>query len=121
MGGLVMVGTLASVSGNPGAANLGIQVSQKAETNLMLAAYWLHHQEQVYRIPTPAILTLASVCSLTSLCKADLVYKEKKVTIKVPALDSKNWPKLLKAIETYLRSCLAQKEIPLAYVICRDP
>ena len=31
--------------GDPGAANnLGIQVSLKAENNLMLAAYWLRHQ-----------------------------------------------------------------------------
>jgi len=109
-----MVGALASVSGNPGAANLGIQVSQKPETNLMLAAYWLHHQEQVSRNSTPANLMLTSVCSLTSLCKVDLGYKEKKVMIKVLALDSKNLPKLLKAIEMYLFSCLGQKEIPLA-------
>ena len=39
--------------GDPGAANLGIQVSLKAENNLMLAAYWLRHQ-----IAFPGFLTL---------------------------------------------------------------
>ena len=38
--------------GDPGAANLGIQVSLKAENNLMLAAYWLRHQDRFSRVPT---------------------------------------------------------------------
>jgi hypothetical protein len=46
--------------GHPGAANLGIQVSLKAEFNLMLAAYWLRHQDRISRVPNPADVTLAS-------------------------------------------------------------
>jgi hypothetical protein len=49
--------------------------------------------------------------------EAHLAYKD---TTKVPTIDAKDWPKLLKAIETYLHSCLGQKEIPLAYVVHRD-
>jgi hypothetical protein len=62
--------------GDPGAANLGIQVSLKAEFNLMLTAYWLCHQDRVSRIPNPADVTLASVRSLADsgmpewLCQA---------------------------------------------------
>jgi hypothetical protein len=55
--------------GNAGAANLDIQVSLKAEFNLMLAAYWLRHQDRVFIVPNPADVTLASV---QSLHKADL-------------------------------------------------
>jgi hypothetical protein len=104
--------------GDPGAANLGIQVSLKAEFNLMLTAYWLCHQDRVSRIPNPADVTLASVRSLAALRKANLAYN--KDTTKVPTIDAKIWPKLLEAIETYLCSCLGQKEIPLAYVVRRD-
>ena len=103
--------------GDPGAANLGIQVSLKAENNLMLAAYWLRHQDCVSRVPNPANVTLASIRSLAALRKADLAYKD---TSKVPTIDAKDWPKTIEAIETYLRSRLGQKEIPLAYVVRRD-
>jgi len=54
------------------------------------------------------------------LCKADIAYRKDKDTTKVPSIDAKDWPKTLEAIETYLRSCLGQKEIPLAYVVRRD-
>ena len=83
-----------------------IQVSLKAEFSLMLATYWLRHQDHVSRVPNPADVTLASVRSLAALCKADLAYKD---TSKVPTIDAKDWPKSLEAIETYLRSRLGQK------------
>jgi hypothetical protein len=84
--------------GDPGAANLGIQVSLKAEFKIILGAYWLRHQDCVSRVPNPADVTLASVCAL---CEANLAYKDMS---KVPTIDAKDWPKLLEAIETYLRS-----------------
>jgi hypothetical protein len=111
-------GREAAAPGDPGAANLGIQVSLKAEHNLMLAAYWLRHQDRVSRVPSPADVTLVSVRSLAAHCESDLAYKD---TTKVPAIVANNWPKLLEAIKTYLCSCLGQKEIPLAYVVRRDP
>jgi hypothetical protein len=106
--------------GDPGAANLGIQVSLKAENNLMLAAYWLRHQDRVSRVPNPANVTLESVRSLAALREADIAYRKDMDTTKVPSIDAKDWPKTIEAIETYLRSCLGQKEIPLAYVVRRD-
>ena len=106
--------------GDPGAANLGIQVSLKAENNLMLAAYWLRHQDRVSRVPNPANVTLESVRSLAALREADIAYRKDKDTTKVPSIDAKDWPKTIEAIETYLRSRLGQKEIPLAYVVRRD-
>ena len=106
--------------GDPGAANLGIQVSHKAENNLMLAAYWLCHQDRVSRVPNPGNVTLESVWSLAVLCKADIAYRKDKDMTKVPSIDAKDWPKTIEAIETYLRFCLGQKEIPLAYVVRRD-
>ena len=106
--------------GDPGAANLGIQVSLKAENNLMLAAYWLRHQDRVSRVPNPANVTLESVRSLAALREANIAYRKDKDTTKVPSIDAKDWPKTIEAIETYLRSRLGQKEIPLAYVVRRD-
>ena len=67
------------------------------------------------------LVTLASVRSLAALREADLACrKDMKDTTKVPSIDAKDWPKTLKAIETYLWSGLGQKEIPLAYVVRRE-
>jgi hypothetical protein len=80
--------------GDPGPANLGIQVSLKAENNLMLAAYWLRHQDRVSRVPNPGNVTLES----------DIAYrKDNKDTTKVPSIDAKDWPKTIEAIVQWRR------------------
>jgi hypothetical protein len=98
-------------------ASLAHTVSAKAESNLVLAAFWLRHMVRVSRPQTPADLTLKRIRSVVSLRETEFTYKTSKDVPMVPKIDSANWPKTFEMLEAYLAIWLGHHEIPLAHVI----
>jgi uncharacterized membrane protein YgcG len=120
-GGLVQNPALAV----PGAAvanmppfvnNPGLPVSTRAEKNLKLLAYYLRYQERVSRTVLATNITLVMVRATESYGK----WEEDHSNLEAPKIDSKDWSKTMEGIQGWLRGCLGQTKIPLAYVIRAD-
>jgi hypothetical protein len=98
----------------PAIPNPGIPVSLRAENNLKLAAYWLHHRVRVARDVEQADITLANIRSVRELRDSEEEYKAPK---DLPTLNEKDWPKTMEAIHEFLRMYLGESKIPLAYIV----
>ena len=59
-----------------GGANLGHMISQWAQKNINLAAYWLRHSEHISHARHPADITVVNVCSIHALRDAEDNYED---------------------------------------------
>ena len=60
-----------AAGGNNGGANLGHLVSQKAEMNIKLAAYYLRYSEKISQVHQPTALTVQAICTIRDLHDSD--------------------------------------------------
>jgi hypothetical protein len=109
------------VAGGPEPATIpytGIMVSQRAETNMQLAAYAVRHYNRISRATNVAGMNPTSIRRLREL----KIKEEARVTDAptAPAIDNKNWPKTMDSLRDYFSSVLGETKAPLAYVIRDD-
>jgi hypothetical protein len=93
----------------------GIMVSQRAETNMQLAAYAVRHHARISRATNIGGMNPTSIRRLR-----ELKIKEEsrdRDTASPPTIDPKNWPKTMDALQDYFSSVLGETKAPLAYVI----
>lgn len=94
--------------------NPGIPVSMRACNNLQLACYYLRYQTRTSRPKLVDQITMANIRAIKSLRDWEQNHKD----VDAPAIDDKDWPRTIEAIEEYFRGCLGtNSKIPLAYVI----
>jgi hypothetical protein len=98
--------------------NPGINIPLRAVENLKMAAYYARHHDRISRPLLPAGLTLANVRLLRPLKDHELAHQQPD---EVPVIDEKDMVRTMDAIESYLRSYLGEKKVPLAYIIREDP
>jgi hypothetical protein len=94
--------------GNP-IPNPVINVPQRAVKNLKMAAYYSCHH--------PPGITLANVRTMRALKDHELAHEQPK---ELPTFKEKDMVRTMDAINSYLRSYLGKKKIPLAYVTRED-
>jgi hypothetical protein len=95
-------------------ANPGHSVSNRAETNLELEVFYLHHQAHISRIVATASVSLTAVRQLRSTKE----YEENfKVTAEQPIINEKDWLRTVVAIRKFFGSVLGETGVPLAYVV----
>ena len=87
-------------------ANLGIQVSLRAENNLNLARFFLKHKVGTGRGAVATDITLDNVRLLYELKE---IKKEHKDPVVSPVIDANNWPKTMESLEEYLRKNIGNK------------
>jgi hypothetical protein len=96
-----------AIQGNPRLlAKPGHYVSSRAETNLKLEVFYLHHQAHISRIVVPASFALIVVSSLRSTKE----YEENfKVAADQPVINEKDWPRTMEAILELFGSVLGEQ------------
>jgi hypothetical protein len=97
-----------------GAADPGTKVSARAEDNLKLAIYYVKHQDRVSRTVNIGDITLTNVRKLIKQRDTEKNHTDPDTT---PAIDSKDWPKTMEAVEEYLRQFRGVNDVPLSYVV----
>lgn len=100
-------------SGTPPVPHPGFAVSVRAELNLKMMCYLLRYRERTSRTVTAADITITSVRAV----KVHREWENHHKDVDPPTLQTKDWPKMIEAIEEWLRGCLGTTKIPLAYVI----
>jgi hypothetical protein len=115
--GPVIVGGAAQ--GNTGTlvTKPGHSVSIRAETNIKMAVFYLHHQSRISIIVAPASIYLTVVRSLRSTKEYE---ENSKVTAEQPVINEKDWTRTMEAIHELFGSVLEETGVPLAYVICEN-
>jgi hypothetical protein len=93
----------------------GIMVSQRAETNLQLAAYTVRHYARISRNINIPAMNPTSVRRLRELKIKESSRDGDPPTL--PKIDPKNWPKTIDAIQDHFSTLLGETKAPLAYVI----
>ena len=96
-----------------GGANLGHMVSQLAQKNINLVAYWLRHSERISRARQPADITVVNVCSIHALRDSEDNYEDATP----PGIDDKDWPRTMDALREYFHNMYGITKIPLLYVV----
>lgn len=99
-----------------GVADPGTKVSARAEDNLKLAVYYVKHQDRVSRNVNVGSITLAAVRKLVKQRETENSHTDPDT----PAIDSKDWPKTIEAVEEYLRQFRGINGVPLSYVVRKD-
>ena len=94
-------------------AAVGHMISQWAQKNLNLAAYWLHHSERISRTCQPADIMVINVCSIQALRDAEDNYEDATP----PVIDDKDWPRMMDALHEYFRNTYGITKIPLLYMV----
>lgn len=97
----------------PMITNPGVSVSLVAENNLKLACYWLRFKERTSRVVTPEMVTLDSIQTMRRF----KLWEEQHRDVDPPEINVRDWPRTIEAIQEYLRGCLGDSKLPLAYVI----
>ena len=106
----------AAAQGEPAMiSNPGQSVSARAENNLKLCCYFIHHRERISSSVTVDQITLANIRALRDLRDAEMDHVDLEPKPKLT--DLKNWPKTMEGIIEYLRGCLGVTKIPLSYVV----
>ena len=95
--------------------NPGLPISQRVEKNLKLLTYFLRFQAHVSRTVLVVNITLVMVQGL----KQHHTWEKSHEDLEAPMINSKDWSKMMEAIQGWFHGCLGQTKIPLAYVICR--
>ena len=94
-------------------ANLGHMISQWAQKNINLAAYWLRHSERISRARQLADITVVNVHSIQALRDTENNYEDTNP----PVIDDKDWPTMMDALREYFRNIYGITKIPLLYVV----
>ena len=94
-------------------ANLGHMIGQRAQKNINLATYWLHHSERISRARQPADITVVNVCSIRALRDTEDNYEDATP----PIIDEKDWPRTMDALREYFCNTYGITKIPLLYVV----
>ena len=94
-------------------ANLGHMISQRAQKNINLAAYWLCHSEQISRTHEPADITDVNICSIWVLRDTEDSYEDATP----PVIDDKDWPRTMDALREYFHNTYGITKIPLLYMV----
>ena len=94
-------------------ANLGHMISQRAQNNISLAAYWLRHSDRISRVRQQADITVVNICSIRALRDAADNYKDATP----PVIDDKDWPRAMDALREYFCNTNGITIIPLLYVV----
>ena len=105
-----------SAGGNNRGAHLGHLVSQKAEINIKLAAYYLRYSEKISQVCQPTHLTVQAICTIRDLCDSDFNWDDPKA----PMIDERDCPKTFGVIGELFRMCYGITSVPLAYIIKKD-
>ena len=77
-------------------ANLGLQVSLRAENNLKLASFFLKHKIRTGRVSVATDITLDNVRLVRELKENEREHTDSLVS---PVIDAKNWPKTIEILE----------------------
>ena len=102
--------------GNNRGANLGHLISQEAEMNTKLAAYYLRYSEKdILSLPSTD-LTVQAICTVRDLHNSDGNWDDPKA----PMINERDWPKTFDGIDESFRKCYGLTSIPLAYIIRKD-
>jgi hypothetical protein len=109
-------GTIANPAGGGQVPNPGIPVSMLAEKNLKQLCYYLRYQVRVSRTVAAADIDLDDVRAYEAYENWEKTHEDAEA----PKINEKDWPRTIEAIEGWLRGCLGQTKIPLAYVIRAD-
>ena len=100
---------------NPTIPYTGIMVSQRAETNMQLASYTVRHHNRISRATNVTAMNPTSIRRLRELkIKEDSRDGDPPTA---PAIDPKNWPKTMDALQDYFSCVLGETKAPLAYII----
>ena len=94
--------------------NQGLMVSMKAENNLKLACYYLHHHKRMSRMTIAAQITLDDVCGIHDL---KLQQDSHKDPVDTPNINMKDWAKTMEDLREYLCGHLGITKVPLSYVV----
>ena len=108
---------LCKIIRRPGGGSNGHQVSNAAESNLKLAAYYLRHRARMSRTVTIAGITLALVRSMRTIKVGEEAYEEPTES---PKVDHKDWPKTMEGIRSWLFMHRGVDGAPLSYCIRAD-
>ena len=95
-------------SGVAGGANLGHMISQRAQKNINLAAYWLRHSECISRARQPADITVVNVHSIRALRDAEDNYEDATP----PVIDDKDCPEQWMHCTNISSTCMASPRSP---------
>ena len=109
---------LCKIIRRPGGGAAGHQVSNAAENNLKLAAYFLRHRERISRATTIADIGLDLVREMRTIKAGEDAYDEPTDS---PKIDHKDWPKTIEAIRSWFFMHRGVDGSPLSYVIRTDP
>ena len=88
----------------------GTKISARAKDNLKLAIYYVKHQDRVLQTVNIGDITLTNVCKLIKQRDTEKNHTGPDTT---PAIDSKDWPKTMEAVEEYLRQFRGVNDVPL--------
>ena len=105
-----------AAAGNNRSANLTHLVSQKAEMNIKLAAYYLQYSEKVSQAHQPADLTVQPICTIRELHDADGYWDEPKA----PMINDRDCPKTFDGIDEFFHNCYETTNINLSDIIRED-
>ena len=97
----------------PAVPNPIVSMSLRAENNLNLAAFWLHHCWCISHLTVPPDITIDNISSVLALRNSKELYKANN---SYPMINIHDWPKTMDAISEFLCNCLGEKIIPLTYV-----
>ena len=79
-----------AAGGNNRGANLGHLVSQKAEMNIILAAYYLRYSEKISQVCQPVHITVQAICTIRDFI-SDGNWNDPKASI----INERDWPRPL--------------------------
>ena len=102
-----------AAGGNNRGANIGHLVSQKAEMNIKLAAYYLRYSEKISRVYQTTDLTVQAIHTIRGLCDSDGNWDDPKT----PMINERDWPKTSDGMDEFCKNCFGITSIPLAYII----
>lgn len=89
----------------------GVNVPLRAVENLKMAAYYIRHHDRISRDILPGMIALVNIRALCAL--KDHEENQEQLT-EAPTFNEKDMVKTMDAIDSYLRSYLGEKKVPLA-------
>ena len=97
-----------------GDPNPGISVSLKAENNLKLMCFFFRYRQRTSRPLTITDVTVNNLDVLHALSRSEADHEDPKQ----PDIVMKgNWTRTIEEVEDYLRNCLGNTKIPLAWIV----
>ena len=91
-------------------------VSQKAEMNIKLEAYYLRYSEKISQVFQPTDLTVQTIHTISDLHDSDGNWNDPKA----PIINERDWSKTFDGMDEFFRKCYGITSIPLPYIIRKD-